>query len=401
MRDKAVSMLDNLAEQLTKDPRPLNSIVANNPQYSTNRTQNTIVGLKEDLAKFDISTFSLVGKSKEMRSKMLADKYVMDRLAILGQATVIYAKPNTGKTLLTMFKVIEGIKSGGIKGEDVFYVNADDSFKGLVSKLELAEQYGFHMLAPGHNRFESKQFLAYLETLIAQETASGKVIILDTLKKFTDPMDKKQTSQFMTVARQFVSHGGTLIMLAHTNKNRDADGKVVFGGTSDIVDDVDCAFTLDEVETNDTTKRVLFENIKNRGDVARELAYEYSIAEGQHYHQLIGSIVELDKTDVEAAVAAKELADKLARNSEAIDAIIDAIEAGHTQKTDLIKYAIDNSGISRRKIIKTLADHTGTFFAKGHRWNETKCDKNARTFYVVRSLLPISAEAYQHAKMKN
>ena len=37
-------------------------------------------------------------------------------------------------------------------------------------------------------------------------------------------------------------------MLAHTNKNRDSAGKVVFGGTSDIVDDVDCAFTLGSVD---------------------------------------------------------------------------------------------------------------------------------------------------------
>jgi archaellum biogenesis ATPase FlaH len=50
--------------------------------------------------------------------------------------------------------------------------------------------------------------------MIADDTARGAVVILDTLKKFVDPMDKKSGREFMTSAREFVSNGGTLIMLA-------------------------------------------------------------------------------------------------------------------------------------------------------------------------------------------
>ena len=56
------------------------------------------------------------------------------------------------------------------------------------------------------------------------------MIILDTLKKFTDLMNKKASSEFGKLARTFVGAGGTIIALAHTNKNKDEEGKGVTGG---------------------------------------------------------------------------------------------------------------------------------------------------------------------------
>jgi archaellum biogenesis ATPase FlaH len=158
--------------------------------------------------------FSLSGQSEIMRTKMLEDRYVLDKIAILGQATTVYSKPNTGKTLLVLLMLIQSIKMGRLKGENVYYINADDDYKGLVFKTELAEKYGFHMLSPSHKDFESAALLGYMAQMIADDTARGAVVILDTLKKFVDPMDKKSGREFMTSAREFVSNGGTLIMLA-------------------------------------------------------------------------------------------------------------------------------------------------------------------------------------------
>ena len=47
--------------------------------------------------------FSITGSSEKLKQQMLADVFAMDRVAILGQWTVIYAAPNTGKTLLTIW----------------------------------------------------------------------------------------------------------------------------------------------------------------------------------------------------------------------------------------------------------------------------------------------------------
>jgi len=264
---------------------------------------------KEKPQSFDLTKFSLAGQLNEMRQKMLADKFVLNGLAIYGQATVFYAPPNSGKTLLTLKLLIEGIEAGEIAGDAVFYINADDSYKGLVNKLELAEKHGFNMLAPGHMGFESKQFVTYLRKMISEGSASGKIIILDTLKKFTDTMDKKIASDFMRAGREFVSNGGTLILLAHTNKKRDNDGKPIYGGTSDIVDDVDCAYILDPVKPGpfDSHKTVLLENIKSRGDVERSVGYSYLI-DPHDYGELLNSVKPIIEKDVKAALEREKTA---------------------------------------------------------------------------------------------
>jgi len=332
---------------------------------------------------FSMKSFSLSGQSETMKTKMLADRYVLDRIAILGQATTIYAKPNTGKTLLVLWMLIESIKAGRISGENVYYINADDDYKGLVYKTSLAEKHGFQMLAPGHNGFESLALQGYMRQMIDDGTASGSVIILDTLKKFTDLMEKKTSSGFMNRAREYVSNGGTLIMLAHTNKNRDADGKAVFGGTSDVVDDCDCVFILDEVAKTNTTKQVLFENIKCRGDVANELAFSYSVEEGKRYQYRLESVEPADKNATAKAKEEKIAADARAKDQEVIDAITEAIEQGITQKTPIIMAAHDCSGISKRRLTTVLTRYKGTDFSKGDLWREEVGGKNAKNYHLL------------------
>jgi hypothetical protein len=99
--------------------------------------------------------FSISGSSQAMRQQMLDDVFVLQDIAILGQWTTLYASPNTGKTLLTLWLLDEGLKELKVDGHYLFYVNADDSFKGTVEKTELAERSGFHMVTPNQNGFMS------------------------------------------------------------------------------------------------------------------------------------------------------------------------------------------------------------------------------------------------------
>lgn len=348
---------------------------------------------------FSLAQFSLNGKSKQMREKMLEDKYVLGRIAILGQITAIYAKPNSGKTLLTIHLLIEAIKSGELDGSSVFYINADDTYKGLVYKTELAERYGFQMIAPGLQDFDSNLFLRYLQKMIEADTASGVVVILDTLKKFTDIMDKRVASDFGKVMRAFAQAGGTLIMLAHTNKNRDTDGKVVFSGTSDIVDDADCAYTLDVKESAGDLCTVIFENIKQRGDVVREAAYSYARRDGINYLELLASVTELDEETKRKHKEEQQIELRLIRNAQAITAITEAIEAGIHGKTELLEHASKASGISKPKITKALDDHTGGNWKSGHRWRLERGEKNAKRYHLLTVFYSESTDtSYAHAK---
>lgn len=331
---------------------------------------------------FNLLKFSMNGNATKMEADMQDEKYVLGRMAILGQSTLFYAKPNAGKTLLILWLLMEKIKAGDINGEDVFYINADDTYRGLVYKLKLAEKHGFQMLAPGHNGFKAAELASYLFQMINSESAKGKVLILDTVKKFTDLMNKKTASEFGESVRQFVSHGGTVICLAHVNKHRDDEQKVVYSGTTDLVDDADCAYTLDTLTEEKTTglRTVRFENFKSRGDVTSEAVYRYNYADDTPYHARLESVEEVGAEERAKAEQRKRLESILERNQQAIEAIKDCIRDGITQKTALIKTAHENSGVSKSKISKALSEHTGSNVAENQFWHINVEDNNAHVY---------------------
>jgi hypothetical protein len=333
--------------------------------------------------KFDITRFSLNGDSEKMKLKMLADTFVLGKLALLGQVTFIYAPPNTGKTLLVLRLLIDAITRGEIKAEDVFYINADDNHTGLTYKIGLAEKYGFQLLAPGYNDFRPDQLESYLMSMIDSGAARGKILILDTVKKFTDIMDKKQGTIFGKAVRQFSMHGGTLVGLAHTNKNRNEAGQLIYSGTSDLVDDCDCSYTLDTVTSDDSSglRTVKFKNIKNRGDVALEAIYKYDFSVGKDYQQRLDSVRALSNVETQAAFNQRDLIKNLESNQKAITVIKEVIRSGVTKKTEIIN-AVMKSGISKLKVEKALKDHEGPSLVDSQFWQVRIGDNNAHIYFL-------------------
>lgn len=332
----------------------------------------------------------------EMRAQMLADVFVLDGIALLGQLTVIYAKPNAGKTLTTIYMLKESIKAGRIKGEDVYYVNADDSGSGLTVKGEIAKQYGFGMLSPGYKGFESDHLVKHLKQMIADDTARGKIVVLDTLKKFTDLMHKTKGTEFMKVAREFTLKGGTMIMLAHANKNRGGDGKIVAGGTSDISDDADCVYLLDEVSKTATTKTVLFENAKKRGNNLQELSFSYALS-SENYGELLESVKALDFDTIQQTKKEVITHAKLEKDKHAIEAITDAINQGNHKQLDVLKYAMKTWGISQRQSRNVLDEYTGEKLSNSSLWRVQVAEKNSKIYYLLTDENTVAAN-YENAK---
>ena len=335
-----------------------------------------------------LSKFTLNGRAADMKTKMLEDKFVLGRMAILGQSTVFYAKPNAGKTLLAIRLIADGIASGEIDGKDVFYINADDNYKGLVFKLEMAERMGFNMLAPGHLGFGAEMLSEILANLITTDDARGKIIVLDTVKKFVDLMRKDRASLFGTNVRQFVSNGGTVIMLAHVNKHPDDDGKPIFAGTSDLVDDADCAYMLDVLADDKATgtRTVKFDNFKSRGDVAHEAVYEYDAGKGVTYQRRLDSIRAVGDQERDKAKSRKRTEANLERNRDAVEALKESIREGVTRKTELVKDAHERSGIPKARIKKALADHTGNKVDEAQFWHLRIEGKNAHIYQLNRGV---------------
>ena len=336
---------------------------------------------------FSLSMFSLRGQAELMKKQLLDEVFVLAYLAILGQATTIYARANTGKTLLVLWMLVQSIKAGRIKGENVIYINADDTYLGFIQKLELAEEYEFHMLMPNQNGFDPQAIQGYLRQMIENDTARNNIVILDTLKKFTDLMDKKAGSSFMGRVREFIAAGGTVISLAHTNKNKTAEGKSVFCGTSDVVDDCDCVYILETVNTTDDLKVVLFENIKNRGNVAKELAVSYSVSKGISYREKFKSVKlasDLETEEVKVEIATSK---ELENDNSAIQAItlaLDNEEQVSIPKTTLLKLAKQSSDISRRQLLKVLEKYTSVL------WLESTGDKNTHSYKLINQPLTLN-----------
>jgi len=331
-------------------------------------------------------SFSLRGMSEELAEQYSDQVLLLGLIILMYQSSVVYASPNTGKTLIILRLLINAIRQSKIEPSNVFYINVDDTPNGLIEKLKIADEYGFHMLAEGYNGFRANDLLSILADLVISNQAKGVIIILDTLKKFTDLMDKRMSSRFSHAIRQFVMRGGTCISLAHTNKHRNSDGKPVYAGTTDIIDDADCAYLMYEInlDVDAGTKTVLFENIKARGNVARQVAYRYSIAEGLAYREMLNSVEPVD--DIEAS-SLQQVAE-VESDSHIIDAIAQCIREKIDTKMRLAITAAKRSGVSKRTALRIIEKFTGSDPEK-HRWNYEVGERGAK---IYRLLNPIPAD---------
>jgi hypothetical protein len=326
-----------------------------------------------------LSKFSLIGKSIELEAQALAEVYVLSGIALLGQWTIFFSRANTGKTLLVLYLLIEAIQQGRIRAQDVFYFNLDDNHSGLTTKTKIAEEVGFHVICDGYEGFKVSNFIHLIEELISKDQARGIVLVLDTLKKFTSLMDKIVISKWNQIMRRFVVKGGTVIALAHTNKRAGNDGKPIPTGVSDLVDDVDCSYTIDVVDTDQATqtKTIVFENIKRRGNVVNTAAYRYSIEDGLNYEQLLATVEKVDQTQL---VQIKK-AEANKSDAEIIDAITNCIGEGINARMRLRDEVNERAGISKRKVLNIIDTYTGKD-PDQHHWFYTT-QKHGRKVYQL------------------
>lgn len=306
-------------------------------------------------------------------------KPLLGELALLGQATVIYAPPNSGKTLIMMHHVLEAIAAGRVQGDDVFYINADDTAAGLAVKGQLLADRRAHLLAPGFKGFKGEQVLSLLRKMVDTDSAKGCLVVIDTLKKVTSLMSKDESRAFAMAARDFVTKGGTLVALAHTNKAPKPDGKLQYAGTSDIMDDFDAAYiaTPRGVDPDSEERLVEFENRKRRGNNVQSAAYSYPV-QADSYEELLAGV---RKVDSEVVAIAKQQEEQRS-DAEVIEAVITCINDGIVKKMDLGAAVAARASISERSAIRLIDRYTGTDPA-AHRWNYAIHERGAKVFALL------------------
>ncbi len=368
LADRGIDALE-LKAQVQEDLEPF-EICATEviKAVSDNSKRSSFVG--------SLKQYSLLGKLDEIRKYAVDAKPLLGSVSLKGQFTVFYGNSNAGKTLLTLHMLRDAIIGGRIEADNVIYANMDDSAAGLLAKGEIAEELGFHQMAIGHLDLTKDKFIQGIKDMIASKEASGMLIILDTLKKFTDVMNKQESSEFGQLMRQFTAVGGTVLALAHTNKNRDRDGKLIQTGTADIPQDADCTYTLDtEVKGSETV--VTFKNTKSRGPVKRATQYAYNRLESD-YTKLLDSVRELsvDEASFDFEVVPSESPD-----DRMIRAFKEVIGKGFIGKTELINAARVASKCSKKHLENIYMRYVGSDPTK-HIWDFTLGERGTHKYFL-------------------
>jgi hypothetical protein len=307
---------------------------------------------------------SLRGKSEDIRQQIIDEKPLLDRLVLSGQLTLWFGSTNAGKTLIFLSLLNDAIAEGRIDGQQVYYINADDSGSGLATKTELMEDLGCHTVAPGYRGFESHKLDELLTDMAAFGQAKGLFVILDTAKKFVDPMNKKDTSRFATICRSFSMKGGTMLVLAHTNKNAGADGKERYAGTADLPQDFDAAYTMNILSDQPDEKVVEFTKFKGRGDSVGQIAYGFNNQSDLSYAERLASVIVVEPDQIDNF---KRIADQ-AKDSDVIDAVKAAIAEGTMSKMELAAHVSGKLSAGRNAVIKIIERYEGKDMSD-HLWD--------------------------------
>ena len=326
-----------------------------------------------------LDQYSLKGKSQELEAQLTELVYVLYQIALTGQSTVIFGPSNIGKTLIMLVLLIEAIQAGRINAEDVYYIDVDDSHRDLLKKLIILEALGVHIISDGYQGFIASRLPQLLDEISRNDGARGKIIILDTLKKFLDVMSKKQAAEWGKAIRRFTAKGGTVIALAHVNKHSNNNGKHIFAGVSDIVDDCDTAYIINKLGIDDNTQIVTveFENIKRRGDVADRIGFMFSVDPSISYEERLASVEPVDEDKLEKI----KMAESLSTDIELITVTTNCIEEDFNTKMRLRDEISRRTGISKRKAVQLIESYEGTDPSK-HKWSFTMQEHGRKVYSV-------------------
>ncbi|MCJ2178598.1 AAA family ATPase [Novosphingobium album (ex Hu et al. 2023)] len=324
-----------------------------------------------------LSAFSLRGKASEFEANAVLAEPLLGNVCFSGQATIWYAPPNVGKTLIGLSLLGEAVQAKRIQPGNVFYINADDSSAGFATKMCLMDDLGVHTLAPGHRGFECSKLSEHMRRAVQEGTAKGIFIVIDTLKKFADLMNKAQSTAFADTCRLFVMSGGTVLAFAHTNKNATATGKLTYTGTADILQDFDAAYIMTPIENADskTDRVVRFDAIKRRGSGIERTAYRYAAEDGISYEERLVSVQEVHPDLLDEF----EHVEMEREDADVIEAVKVVIGKGTDKKMQLAKAVSRRIQVSERRVLRVLEAYTGVD-PKRHHWTYAVKGRGAKVY---------------------
>lgn len=304
-------------------------------------------------------------------------EWIIPNLIISGHILLIPAEPNGGKTTIMFHLAAEMVR----EGYQVHYVNTDISGGDAKPLVKKAKDDGFLLLLPDMKVGMNMDSVLYelIEMANSEERFDDVVFIFDTLKKMVNVISKSAAKGLFELLRSLSAKGMTIVLLAHTNKYKDAEGSPIYEGTGDMRADVDDLIYLIPQKHDDKSMTVTTKPDKQRG------AFEpitFNIDPNRQVTLLDESI---DTTK------ANQVADELLRDGDVISAITAAIVSGLAIQGDIVTFCA-RQGIGERKVKKALLKYSfnteedksspNNLKITSRLWDKAKGTKNSCIFSV-------------------
>ena len=281
-------------------------------------------------------------------------RFIFPNLIINQHIIVICAEPNAGKTT-----ILNWVCSQISELNQVRYLNMDCSGAELKEYQQYASDHGFEFI---NFDITDTTIENFFKTLQQSPDLNGKVYIVDTLKKVADPMQKARMKEFMSMLRRLCVKGATFVLLAHTNKHKDFEGKPVFEGVGDVRADCDEMIYLIPTDNTDGTKTITTQPDKVRGKfegIAFSIGPDRSVS-------LTGY--------VDPATAQQQK-----RDESIIRTVMDALSAGITIQKNIVDQC-RTAGHGKNEILRVLERHSDP---DSGLWSRSKGDHNAWVYLQV------------------
>ena len=280
------------------------------------------------------SLFTCLTLDTEDVKSMEEATFIIPNLIVRGHLHALIAEANGGKTALMVHQAAKIAE----QGFDVWYVNADAGPGDLKSHFAHAQKYGYKVIAPDAKQGGSpEQVVALFKEAANNEIdMSNAVFIMDTLKKFTEVIQKSDAKEFYKLLRKLTVKGATVVLLGHSNKYRGEDGKQVYEGTADLRKDVDSLIYLNSVKNEGTNRlEITTQPDKIRADYKPRSFFinlsDRSVEEPDEVVQI------LDKERQQALKYAKE-----------------AIETGINTKVAIAEFIKEKTSLGKNRLLRFL-----------------------------------------------
>jgi hypothetical protein len=265
--------------------------------------------------------------------------FIVDNMIVRGHIVAFVAPANSGKTAL-LIHFSEQITQAGC---NLFYINCDASPSDLKRHFEHAKNHNYKLIAPDAIPGKSPRdvLLEFREYLESGTDLSNVVIVLDTLKKFVDVIEKRAAKELYSLLRSLTVRGCTVVLLGHCNKHLDKDNRTIFEGTADLRNDLDELIYLDAQK--DEAKSLL--RITTRPDKVRADIKPRSFL----IHLPDREVEELDQP-IRIVPRSEE---------EILDLATEGVFLGKVSQKDLVEFIGQRvtSDVGEKRIKKTLATH--------------------------------------------